>query len=363
MRSGAVGVVTFPTLGHLVDAWITRHFLVPKGFARGQAFLTADWQFWCIANHYRVRKAARWIDEQPLLNQAFVFRRSQIVAPQKTGKGPLGAAVTAAEAVGPVIFAGWAQAGERYRCEDNGCPCGWEYAYRPGMPKGMRHPSPLIQLTATSEDQVNTNLFDHLRVSMVLGELKHLLLPREGFVRIVGQNEEDPDSDRIDVVTASANSRVGNPVSFVVQDETGLYTKTNKMRGVAEAQRRGAAGMGGRTLEMTNAWDPAENSVAQTTYEAPIRDVFRFYRDPAKAPQLRDRNGVPFKYSNKAQRRKIHEFAYEGSWWVDLDSIEAEANELMLTDAAQAERFFGNRRVYGQGTWLPEGLWDAAYVG
>jgi hypothetical protein len=74
--------------------------------------------------------------------------------------------------------------------------------------------------------------------------------------------------DRIDAVSSSARSRVGNPISFALQDETGLYTKTNKMIDVAEAQRRGAAGMGGRTMETTNCWNPAQHSYAQRTYES-----------------------------------------------------------------------------------------------
>ena len=115
-------VVDFPTLGDLIDAWIERHCMVPDGFSRGKAFRQYDWQFWCTANHYRIRPEARWIPEQPLLNQAFVYRRSQVVAPQKTGKGPWAGAITAAEAVGPTIFYGWAEAGDKYFCAENGCP-------------------------------------------------------------------------------------------------------------------------------------------------------------------------------------------------------------------------------------------------
>lgn len=330
---------------------------MPQGFARGEAFRQADWQLWCTANHYRVRPDAVWNEARPLLNQAFVYRRSQVVAPQKTGKGPWSAAVTAAEAVGPVIFAGWAARGERYRCEDNECSCGWSFRYAEGEPKGTRHPSPLIQLTATSEDQVDTNLFGPLRTSIAMGPLKEQLRVREGFVRI---GEGEGDTDRIDIVTASALSRLGNPISFAVQDEAGLYTTTNKMRKVAETQRRGAAGMGGRTIETTNAWDPTENSVAQTTYEASAADVFRFYRNPDLNESLRDSKGNRLSYSRKDHRRRIHEYAYEGSWWVDLDSIEAEAAELHENDPAQAERFFGNRLVYGAGAWLPAGAWEAA---
>lgn len=341
-------VVDFPTLGDLADGWIKRHCHVPDGFARKRPFEMADWQFWITANHYRVREAAQWRPEKPLLNQAFHYRRSLIVAPQKTGKGPWAATITCFEAVGPSIFGGWAQDGDVYACEDHGCECGWVYEYLPGEPKGIRHPSPLIQLTATSQEQVD-NIYRPLKAMIGMGSLKDLMKVREGFIRIIAGND-DPDMDRIDAVTASAMSRLGNPISFAFQDESGLYTKTNKMRKVAETQRRGAAGMGGRTIETTNAWDPSEESVAQTSWESKATDVFKFFRQPP----------ADLSYRNKRERRKIHQHVYEGSWWVDLDSIEAEAAELMERDPAQAERFFGNRLVQGMGAWLPEGLWEAS---
>lgn len=357
MHSDRVGTVDFPTLGDLIDGWIEAHCFVPGGVLRGKPFHQYDWQFWCTANHYRVREDAKWPGE-PILNQAFTYRRSQVIAPQKTGKGPWVACLAAAEAVGPTTWAGWAKRGEAYRCEDFGCSCGWYFDYEPGEPKGMRHPSPLIQLTATSSEQADMNMFAPLRAMVHKGPLRELLLPREGFMRIVGQ-QDDPDMDRIDVVTAAANSKLGNPISFAAQDETGLYTKANRLRKVAETQRRGAAGMGGRTLETSNAWDPAEQSVAQTTHESATGDIFRFFRNPDLAPELRGRDGKPLPYSVKAYRRKIHAYVYEGSDHVNLDSIEAEVAELMETDPAQAERYFGNRIVAGGGSWLPDGAWDA----
>lgn len=344
-------IVDFPTLGDLLDGWIEQHCKVPDGFSRGASFHQSDWQFWCTANHYRVRPEAYWDAEQPLLNQAFTYRRSQVVAPQKTGKGPWAATITASEAVGPVIFGGWAKAGDGYACEDHGCPCGWEYEYLPGEPMGIRHPSPLIQLTATSEDQV-ANVYRPLTAMIKLGPLGELMKVREGFIRILGDSS-DEDFDRIDVVTANAQSRLGNPISFAVQDESGLYTKTNKMVNVAETQRRGAAGMGGRTIETTNAWDPSMNSTAQRTHESQAKDVFKFFRQPP----------ADLSYGNKRDRAKMHAYVYAGSPWVDLRSIEAEAAELMETDRAQAERFFGNRLVSGSGAWLKDGLWEAAYAG
>lgn len=361
MRSHSVGVVDFPTLGHLLDEWYQEHCRVPDGFGRGEPFRQADWQFWCTANHYRVRIDAQWLPERPLLNQAFTYRRSQIVGPQKLGKGPWTAAITSGEACGPVVFGGWARKGERYRCEDHGCDCGWLFRYREGEPKGIRHPSPLIQLTGLSEESVETNIYRHLKAMVRMGPLAALLRPREGFMRILGDSD-DPESDRIDVVTASANSRLGNPLSFAPQDETGLYGDANRMRRLATTQRRGAAGMGGRTLETTNAWDPTENSVAQSTWESGRADIFRFYRNPDLIPELHDEHGKALSYRFKRNRRKIHAFVYDGSDWVNLDSIEAEAAELLETDPAQAERFFGNRLVQGAGAWLPKNLWESARV-
>lgn len=350
-------LVDFPTLGDIGVAWVEQHCSVPDGFRRGAPFVWSDWQFYCAAKYYQIRPGAQWAvvedaeDEgpQPIYNQAFVYRRGQIVAPQKTGKGPHGASMTCFEAVGPSQFYGWAEEGDGYACSDWGCSCGWEYEYLPGEPMGMRHPSPVIQLTATNEDQVG-NVYRPLTAMIRLGPLSDLMYVREGFIRIAGETGGE-DFDRIDAVTSSATGRVGNPVSWVLQDETGLYLKSNKMVSVAETQRRGAAGMGGRSVEYTNAWDPSGNSVAQRTYESQALDIFKFYRIPPAA----------LSWGNKRERRKILKYVYEGSPWVNLDSIEAEAMELNEKDPAQAERFFGNRLVYGQGSWLKSGLWKSRY--
>jgi len=339
-------LVDFPTLTDLQDPWIQAHCSIPDGFDKGRPFKMADWQFWCTANHYRVRTTAKWQPRKPLRSQAFVYRRSQIIGPQKSGKGPWAAAITCVEAVGPSLFAGWAERGDGYACEDYGCGCGFEHEYMPGEPMGMPHPTPLIQLTATSEEQVD-NVYRPLKSMILDGPLQQQMLIREGFIRLPG------DDNRIDRVTASAMSRLGNPVSFVLNDETGLYTKANKLIGVAETQRRGLAGMQGRGIETSNMWDPAENSYAQRTYESNANDVFKFLRRPPKGLSWGDRR----------QRRKILKHVYEGCDWIDLDAIEAEVLELMETDPAQAKRFYGNFEESGAGAWLPAGLWESAYAG
>lgn len=329
-------VVDFPTLWVAAD-WIERHCVVPDGFRKGQPFEMYDWQLWCTVNHYRIKPRAKFGQ----LATAFHYRRSQTVAPQKTGKGPWTASVCALEGVGPAVFAGWAKGGEVYDCREHGCSCGWVYEYEPKEPMGRPWPTPLIQITAFSEEQTD-NVYRPLQSMIRNGPLGELMRVGEQFIRL-------PNEGRIDVVTSSAQSRLGNPVTFVMQDETGLWTVGNKMTRVADTQRRGASGMGGRTMETTNCWDPSEESQAQRTSESKRPDIFRFHRTPP----------ATWSYKNKAERRKIHRYVYAGSTHVDLDAIEAEAAEILEKEPEQAERFFGNRVVYGAGSWMNGDAWDA----
>lgn len=317
--------------------WVPRHCVIPDGWHQGEPFVAYDWQLECTAAHYTVKAAAR----RGQLAPAFRYRRSQVVAPQKTGKGPWSATIICLEAAGPAVFAGWAQGGELYQCSAFGCGCGWVYEYEPGEPMGTPWPSPLIQLTATSEDQTD-NVYRPLQMMIKNGPLSRLMRVGEEFTR-VGEH------GRIDVVTSNALSRLGNPVTFVLQDESGTYTKANGLRRVAETQRRGLAGMGGRALETTNAWDPSEDSVAQSTSESGRPDIFRFHRQAPKHLSYRD----------KRERARIHRHVYAGSSHVDLDAIEAEAAELLERDPAQAERFFGNRVVAGLGSYMDAARWAA----
>lgn len=82
MAAESLGTADFPHLGDLLDGWIEQHCVVPDGFLRGRPFKSSDWQFWVLANHYRIRDGVTYRG-RPLLNQAFHYRRSLVVGPQK----------------------------------------------------------------------------------------------------------------------------------------------------------------------------------------------------------------------------------------------------------------------------------------
>lgn len=333
------------TLGVALD-WIEAHCAVPDGFHRGRLLSLYEWQARFLGNFYLVRRDAVWDPARPILGPAFVHRRAGMVGPQKLGKDPMEAAHICLEGDGPALFSGWAGADDGWSCRDHGCGCGWERPYEPGEPMGMRWSTPLIQVTAVSED-ATANTYQALVPMIQLGPLSDRI-PKTGeeFIRL-------PNGGRIDTVTASANSRLGQRVTFISQGEAGLYTKTNGMMKVADTQYRGVAGMGGRAAWHTNAWDPSEGSVAQREHEHPSPDVYiQFDRPPA---------GLSF--TVKADRWKIYKAVYptdvrrEQGGHLDLDSVDAEATGMAEYDAAQAARFFGNQLVTGSGRAFDLAVW------
>jgi hypothetical protein len=327
--------------------WIERHCVVPDGFRKGAPFQLYEYQGQYLANFYLVRGDAPWIPDNPVLAPAFVYRRGLLIGPQKVGKNPLIATQVTLEGAGPALFAGFAGKDEGYVCADHGCRCGWEYAYDPGEPRGMLWPTPLIQITAFSEDSTD-NTYDALRPMIDDGPL-HDLIPKTGeeFIRL-------PGGGRIDTVTSSNQSRLGQRVTFVPQDELGLWTRQNKMEKVARTQWRNLSGMGGRASLTSNAWDPAENSIAQQEYESAAVDVYRQFIQPPPA----------LSYGDKRERRKIHHVVYpadvlrENGGHLDLDAIENEAADLVTKDAPEAMRFYGNILVAGAGHAVDPDAWD-----
>jgi len=327
------------TLGFLVADWIERHCRVPSGVYENEPLEFNGWQLYCTANHYRIKPDAV-VDDRRLV-APFMYRRSIVVGPQKCGKSPWGAGMLLAEGVGPTLFAGWAKGGEVYRCSDHGCGCGWEREYEAGEAMGVPRRKSLLGLLAYAETQTQ-NVYEPLQTMIHSGPLAEFVSVREGFIRL-------PNRGKIVPLSSAAKSKLGQPLTGGLGDESGLYTAANKVLDTWQTMRRGIAAMQGRTIELTNPWDPMENSAAQQAFESRATDIFRYYRKPP--PEL--------SYANKRDRHKIHVHVYEDSPWVDPATIDAEAAELVETDPTQAERFFGNRLVQGLGSYLDEELIEA----
>lgn len=295
----------FPSLGWEVARWIQDHCAQPDRHQAGEPFRLTDEQLELLVWEYRLWPDATVDPEKP--SAPFRFNGQVWVRPQKWGKGPLTAADICAQAQGPVLFAGWDADGE---------------------PVGRPWPTPHIQITALSEDQTD-NVWRVLLPMIEYGDLA-ADVPDTGLTRINLAND-----GIIEPTTAAATSRLGQRVTFVVQDETHSWTKRNGGHRLADTQRRNLAGTGGRWVATTNAFDPNEDSVAQSDIEHTPDDVHVDYPTPLAGS-----------WGNRRDRRRILRHAYRGAPWVDLDRIEADCDRLAAKgDPGQAERFFGNRIV------------------
>jgi len=312
-----------PSLGGAVGCWIQDHCAIPDGEHQGEPFLLTTEQ-WDLLLHFYA------LDEQG----RFVHRRGALLMrPAKWGKGPLSAAVIAAEAAGPTRFERWAD----------------------GEPIGKPPATPWIQVAAVSEDQT-ANVWRALVPMFQLGDIA-AEIDDVGLTRV-----NLPGGGRIEFVTAAHRSRVGQRTTFAVMDEAGFWLPSNHGPALADAMFRNLAGMGGRFLMTTNAWNPAEESVAQRTAEA--EDVWIDDADPGAGS-----------IQNKRERAKMLRRVYGDSAagceaqgnaagriepWIDLERIEVEIESLIARgDAAQAERFFINRKRASEGTAFRIERWEA----
>ena len=312
----------FPTLGYQVADWIEAKCAIPDGEFAGDPYLLTDEQLNFLLHFYRV-------DEKT--GKFHYERGAQLIRPQKWGKGPFSAAIVCAEGMGPVKFDGWDADGE---------PVGRDWA------------TPWIQITAVSEAQT-ANVWRALVPMIRLGEGGlSAEIPDTGETRI-----NLPGGGRIEPVTASAKSRLGQRVTFCLEDETHSWLETNGGRNLADNQRRNLSGMKGRWLETTNAWDPAEESVAQQTFEGSDKGVYIDDVEPGEGS-----------IRNKRDRRKMLKQVYGDSAkgdkergiqaWIDLDRIDSEIRDLLTRDAPQAERFFLNRKRAGEARAFDPEKWD-----
>ena len=297
----------FPTLGYLVAEFIEGHCVVPDRAVAGRPFRLSDEQYGHLLRQFRLKPTAVFDEDRPAA--PFFYVGSLLVRSQKWGKGPFSASRICAQAVGPVLFAGWDA---------------------DGQPVGMPWATPHIQVAAVAEDQTD-NIWRALKPMIELGPLADLI-PDTGLDRM-----NLPGGGIIEPVSSNATTRLGARITYVEIDQPESMTKANGGEKLVDTLFRNVAGMAGRWAATGNAHDPTEGSVQQTWIEKPGDDVYIDYPEPPSGSWM-----------NKRDRRKILKFAYKGSPWVDIDRIESDCDRLERKgDPGQAERFFGCRVVAG----------------
>ena len=297
--------------------WTMEYLQQPDGPGAGDPWVYTDEQ---------LRMLLRWyeIDE----HGKFVYRRGVVRRMKGWGKDPFLASIACVELCGPCRFGGWN--------ED-------------GMPVAVQHPAAWIQIAAVSKDQTRNTmtLFPGMFSKACVADYgvdmgKEIIYARNGC--------------RIEAVTSSPRAIEGGRPSLVVLNETQHWLIPNDGRAMADAIRRnlGKSRDGSaRSMEITNAHLPGEDSVAEVTYEAwrqtgSLRGV---YYDSLEAPQIDD-------VSDVVAVRAALTAARGDSVWLDVDRLAEEVSD-PATPEGVARRFYFNQVTRMGGSWLPDGTWEA----
>lgn len=255
------------------------------------------------------------------------------------------------EALGPCRFAGWAAGGEVYT---DPWGLGFEYAYQAGEPMGRPVTYPFIRCLATEEGQAG-NTYDNVHYNLVEGPLAQVPGVDPGLTRTIL-----PDRGEIVPSTAANASKDGGKESFVVFDETHLYTLP-ELHGMYATVRRNADKRRAAepwVLETSTMYAQGEDSVAERThtFARSIREgktkAGRLLFDHREAPadvDLADEGSL---------RAGLMEAYGPFSEVMDLDRI---INSIWdsRNSPSDSRRYFLNRADSASDAWLAEHEWAA----
>lgn len=261
-----------------------------------------------------------------------VVRRAAVLRPKGVGKSPEGGYLAFAELCGPVVFAG--------------------FDPKTGRPKGAKHPSPIIDIAAVAEDQTGNVmqwlydvLVDRPKTCAELGlDIGMTRIRRRSSRTKVGSPGE------IRVVSSAADSKEGTRSTFVVIDQSESLTMENGGVRLVGTLRRNVGKRGGWSVELMNAPEEGDGSVADRTIQAAAKgsEGIFFDRGP-ECPDVPDLADV--EVLTAALRVVYGEAAlvHDGdgnvvSGWVDVERLAAEIND-PDTDPTDARRFYLNQSV------------------
>lgn len=310
-----------PSLGWGAIEWAENYLRVPDGRLEGQPFHFTDSQVEFFVRLFRVQEP---------YGENLYYRRAARIGPKSTGKSPTGG-ILALTAVGAPIE-----------------PAGFDAN---GRPVGRPKPSPLVQIAGTSEDQAG-NVYELLEAMVGKDGPLHDALPGldlgQTRISLNGRPVIRP-------VTSNGGARQGQRVTMGVMEETQEWRRSNGGHKLATVIRGNTLKMGGIAVELSNAPEPGEDSVAERTIVAYRHSVegregvFLDMPQPSRAYEW----DVPVE--RRAHLYEVYgDTARSAGGWVDVDDILRGTYDQAAFTKSYAKRMFGNLMVSDQGMWLED---------
>lgn len=246
----------------------------------------------------------------------YLYRRAALEAAKGWGKSPLGAIVALAEFAGPVAA-----------------------------------PVPWVQIAACSEDQATSNVYSLIWALLAENDGK---AARELGIDLGRTRLYLPaqPAAKLEAVSSAWGAREGQRVTFGLLDESHNFLKSNGGQRLARVLRRNAAKVDGRTLELANAPELGEGSVAEETEQhfAEGRPGILF---EARRPSTE-----PSPEMDDEQLRALLAEVYAGAPWVDLEQLLREVRD-PGAPWPEVVRFFFNVPSAGTLAAVDPVAWDA----
>ena len=297
----------------------------------------------------------------------FMYREYVLQRLKGWGKDPLAAFIAAIEFVGPCRFAGWSTVDRP------------DLDLLKGDPVGKPHPRAWIQIAAVSLEQTKNTmtLFQGLFTEACKAE-HNIDVGKTVIYAYAGQK-------RIEAVTSSPASLEGNRPTLVIKNETHHWKANNDGVAMAEAIERNATkakGGAARTLSITNAYEPSQESVARDeresyekqmageaiktgvlydSLEAPKQARLRpAFPDESQGAEEKGIEPLPDDLKEAITRRYIQrvlEAVRGGAHWLDIPNL---TNSILKGKVSLSRRFWYNQIAANEDSWVHPDAVDAA---
>jgi hypothetical protein len=311
----------FQSLGFAALDWI-EHFLVHgPGDVQGQQIELDDEFSAFIIKGYEVHPTG-----ERKVRRAFLSR------PKGRSKSGLAAFVACFEALGPARFDHWATEGETSY---------WGYEYQEGEPVGKPLTYVEILCVATEEGQAG-NTYDAIYYALNPDTCSENLLDEFGRLD-VGLTRINMPGRRgfIEPVTSADSSADGGKSTFIVADETHLWTlpRLKRLHGIMTRNLLKRKVASGWMLETSTMYADGDGSVAEGTHAyATSRNDKTLLFDHRQAADHWD-------LTKRDQRLKALAEAYgPAAEWMNLDAISDSWDDPQTTEA-DFRRYWLNQPV------------------
>jgi phage terminase large subunit-like protein len=318
----------FRSLGFYAIEWIETFLVHGPGDVQGQRIELDDEFAAFILNCYQVDDRGR-----RRIRRAFLSR------PKGRNKSGLAAMLACFEALGECRFDHWAQPGE---------VSDWGYEFEPGEPVGRQLTYAEILNVATEEGQAG-NTYDGVYYMLHPDTCSAGLLDRFGTLDVGLTRTNLPYSRGfIEPVSAANESKDGAKSTFIVSDETHLWTppaqgvfKLGKMHQTMVRNLLKRKESSGWMLETSTMYAEGENSVAEGTHayaKASDRRDGKLLFDHRQASDH-------WNLDKRAERIKaLREVYGPAAAWMDLPAIADYWDDPQATEA-EFRRFWLNQPV------------------